>query len=60
MEKITVTKVFVEATPGSQIDRCLEESIVLALTERRNVVLVHNGKKYEIKPDEIIKIISES
>lgn len=47
----------VEAIAGSYISQAVREATIMALTEQRNVTLVHGGKEYRIIPNLLISEI---
>ena len=59
MEHTEVTEIVVHARPGSVIGECFRECIEIAASEWRNVLLIHNGKKYEIKPNDLVASIKQ-
>lgn len=59
MNNIEVVELKVSALPGTDIEKCLKESIELAAKEWRNVILIHNEKSYSIKPNDLISSITE-
>lgn len=57
MKTISVKETRVYAKCGCSIWDCVEEATILALTEQRTVILVHNEKKYKIEPNKLIECI---
>lgn len=53
MKNIEVVEVIVQAEPGATIWECQREAAIMALTEKRTVVLRHNAKEYVFKSDAV-------
>ena len=56
---VEVIKVIVTANPGASIGQCIKDAIQIAVTEWRNVQLVHNGKEYIIYVNDILETVKE-
>jgi len=59
MKDIEIVKLVVSAKYGASIGGCMKESIELAAKEWRNIELIHNGKIYEVKANDLIGSIRE-
>lgn len=51
---IDVDEVKVHARSGAHVGECLKECVLLAFTEWRDVILIHNDKEYIINPNGIL------
>lgn len=54
MKSIEVTEVVVHATPGSSVGECIKEALQIAVTEWRNVRLIHNQKAYKVQVNDLV------
>ena len=52
-DHVEVCDVEVHATPGAAIGYAIQDAVLLAAKEWRNVVLTHNGKRYQIKINDL-------
>ena len=60
MKNINVKEVFVKAKPGTSVNNCLVDAIILCATEDRDVKLQHNNVMYTITLQDLLDgIISE-
>lgn len=50
---IKVVQIQVYAISGAALDKALTDSAILALTEYRTVLLIHNDRNYVIAPHDI-------
>lgn len=57
MKSINVKEVFVKAKPGTSVNTCLIESIILCATEDRDVKLQHNSTIYTVKLSDLIDAV---
>ena len=48
LKEVIITKITVDAQIGSVLDKCINECIVLAFTQGKDVLLNHNGKTFVI------------
>jgi hypothetical protein len=59
MRFIDIDYIQVSADKGSRVGDCFQEALILATTEWRNVNLIHNGKTYKIRPNDLLGSIQE-
>ena len=52
--EIKVKHIIVQSLVGGQIERCIKESIQLAIEHDIDVILFHNDNKYSISIDDIV------
>lgn len=59
MPNVTISKVTVNANPGSEIGDCLDSLVCIAIAFNCEAILVHNNKKYTTTATKIISTIIE-
>lgn len=57
MKSIKKRVIYVDAIGGSVIDNCIDESIILCIEEKTNVILIHNDKQFTINYREILRLV---
>jgi hypothetical protein len=58
MSSIEIDHIIVHAKPGGQLDRCVKESLELAIAHDMDVILFHNDNEYRIVMEDVIKAIN--
>lgn len=56
-QSVSVTKIIVTASPGSTMGESMREAISIAASEWVNIELHHNGKRYMVRPNDLITSI---
>ena len=54
-----IAKIKLSALPGASVGECFKEALTLAITEWRNVELMHNDKRYQVLINRILGTIEE-
>jgi len=57
MKTIEIKAIITEAKPGRIVFDCVAEAAELAMQQKRLVMLTHNGKTFNIDPEDIVKAI---
>jgi len=56
-QDIEIDLIFVNATPGAHLKKCLAESIILSALTQKSVTLTHNERYYKLNYDDMWKCI---
>ena len=59
MQSVIVNKVFLDATPGSTIDRSIKDALIYAIENECEVVLCHNENEYSMNWNTIRTIVEK-
>lgn len=59
MKHVEVVELVVQALPGASQGECLKECLGIAVHRWQNVQLRHNGRSYDIHPNELLAAIYE-
>lgn len=52
-----ICQTVIHARPGANLSYCLQEAVVLAASEWRNVRLIHNEKSYTVRCNDLLGAI---
>ncbi len=58
-EHTQLTELHMVSLPGSRLEDCMYEAVLMACKEWHNVVLTHHGRKYRVLCNDLLSCVKE-